>query len=183
MPIDQIGTAGIANGAIVAADLAAGVPTRSQLPAGCILQVVTSQYSTFTSSTAAIPLDNTPPQNTEGTEVLTATITPTSTTSKLVITAQTTMGVSIANWAIISLFQDSGVNAIAANTMYITTNTASAILPLTYSMTAGTTNATTFRLRYGPGTGATTTAYINGSSSALFNGTLYTTLTITEVAA
>lgn len=76
MAIDQIGTAGIANGAVVAADLAAGVPTRSQLPAGCILQVVQGIFSTQTSTTSTTFINT----------GLTATITPTTATSKILAT-------------------------------------------------------------------------------------------------
>lgn len=161
--------------------LASGVPTRAQLPAGSVLQVVHAQSGTFASTTSIIPIDNTIPQNTEGTEFLTASITPTSATSILLITVTSFFGTSPGNWLLAALFQDSIVNALATAVTYMPTNTAGATTSLAYSMTAGSTNATTFKLRYGPGTAGT--CYINGSTVGFANGTLRTTITITEIAA
>ncbi len=171
MPIDRIPSAA----------LESGVPTRSQLPAGSVLQVVQSQSASFSSTTTVIPLDNTAPQITEGTEFLTATITPTSATSRLKIDVVINLSASPANWVCAAVFQDSTVNALASSITYIGINTASAVVPISYIMTAGTTSATTFRLRYGPGGAGT--CYVNGSNIPLFNNTSHTSLTVTEIAA
>lgn len=54
MPIDRIITASIQDGAVVAADLAAGVPTRAQLPSGSVLQVQALQWSTQSKRTGSL---------------------------------------------------------------------------------------------------------------------------------
>ena len=68
MPIDQI----------TSASLASGVPTRAQLPAGCVLQVVssTAQGGLTSTSTSYVDITN-----------ATVTITPTAATSKILVLA------------------------------------------------------------------------------------------------
>lgn len=166
---------------IPAVGLSSGVPTRAQLPAGSVLQVVHAQSASFSSTTSVIPIDNTIPQNTEGAEFLTASITPTSATSTLLITVNTFLSPNTTNWVLAALFQDSIVNALATTVTYMLTAGGGTVVSLAYSMTAGTTSTTTFRLRYGPGSAGT--CAINGTSGGIFNGTLRTTITITEVAA
>ena len=166
---------------IVSASLDTGAPARGNLPAGSVLQVVNVQTAAFTSSTAIIPLDNTIPQNTEGTQLFTLDITPTSTTSKLKIDVVLHAGVSVGAWCSLAVFQDSNVNAIAATSSYMSQAGGAIAVPLTYFMASGTTSTTTFKLRYGPNTG---TMGINGNNTTnFFNGTLFTSMTITEIAA
>ncbi len=160
--------------------LASNAISSSLLPSGSVVQVVNSQSTTYTSSTAAIPIDNTIPQNTEGTEFLTATITPKSATNKLLIQFNGSIGASPAAWAIAALFQDSTVNAICASVTYIDSNTAATTIPLTYFMTAGTTSATTFKIRMGLGSG---TIYVNGTSTPFMGGVSVISLTIMEIVA
>ena len=74
MPISQINTNSIANGAVVAADLAAGA-ARANFGAGAVLQVVNATYSVQTSTTSS----------SFGDTGLSASITPTSATSKILI--------------------------------------------------------------------------------------------------
>ena len=73
MPISQITADSIATSAVTSTKLSGGVPTRSQLPAGCILQVVQGIILTQTSTTSTSYI----------TTGLTATITPTSATNKI----------------------------------------------------------------------------------------------------
>lgn len=160
--------------------LASNAITSSLLPAGSIVQVVSSQSATYSSSTAVIPPDNTIPQNTEGTEYINATITPKSATNKLLIQFNGFVGTSPAAWITAGLFQDSTANAICATVTYIDSNTATTTIPLTYFMTAGTTSATTFKIRMGIGSG---TLYVNGSNTGLMGGVAVINLTIMEIAA
>ena len=74
MPISQINTNSIANGAVVAADLAAGA-ARANFGAGAVLQVVNATLSTQTDFTTTAYVDT----------GLTATITPSSTSSKILV--------------------------------------------------------------------------------------------------
>lgn len=156
-------------------------PQVEMLPTGTVLQVVNVQTGALSSSATSMPLDNTIPQNTEGTELFTLSITPKSATSKLLIQVVVQTASSPANWLLLALFQDSTANAIASTAIYNTTNTGASCMPLNYYMTSGTTSATTFKLRYGQGGGGT--MYINGSTSQLLGGSLISSMTITEIAA
>jgi hypothetical protein len=73
MPIDQI----------TSASLASGVPTRAQLPAGSVLQVVSAGTSSEVFTTA---------QNTWVSSGLSATITPSSANSRILILASQNIG-------------------------------------------------------------------------------------------
>ena len=147
---------------------------------GNVIQVVNVQSGSYTSSTGTFPFDNTIPQNTEGTELFTVSITPTSSASKLFIQAVACLGNSAGDWMTIALFQDSTANSLAANLAYQATATGTLMMPLHYYMTAGTTSSTTFKIRYGSN-GSTT--YVNGNSSAKYGGVLISSLTVMEIAA
>jgi hypothetical protein len=170
MPLSQINSA----------SLATGVPARTNMPVGSVLQVVNVQTGAFFTGTTVIPVDNTIPQNTEGTQLFTLDITPTSATSKLKIDIVICAGISSSNWVSIALFQDSTVNALATMSSYISTSGASVTVPLTYYMTSGTTSTITFKLRFGP---LASTMGINGTTTQLFGGSQISSMTITEIAA
>ena len=155
------------------------VLTTTSPKAGNVIQVVNVQSGSFTSSTGLFPFDNTIPQNTEGTELFTVSITPTSASSKLFIQAVACLGNSSGDWMTIALFQDSTANALAANLSYQTVATGTLMMPVNYYMTAGTTSSTTFKIRYGSN-GSTT--YVNGNGSAKYGGVLISSLTVMEIA-
>ena len=97
-----------------------------------------------------IPLDNTIPQNSEGTELATLTITPQRSTSILEIEFRAySLGSSPGPTLSIALFQDSSANAIASSAEKIE-NAQKCNHTLSYRMEAGTTSATTFKIRAGP---------------------------------
>jgi hypothetical protein len=150
------------------------------LPAGSVVQVVNVQTGAFSSTTTVIPFDNTIPQNTEGAELFTLSITPKSATSKLLIVANMQMTLSGTGWPAIAIFQDSTASAIAATAGYVATSTGGISIPLTYYMTSGTTSSTTFKLRFGPNFG---TAYVNSlGASQVFGGVCISSMTISEIA-
>lgn len=145
--------------------------------------VQTANYTTtaVATGTTTIPHDDTIPQSTEGFEVMNLVFTPKSATNKLKITAIANASCSFAGsfTMIIALFQDSGTSAIATATsvgaasLYLTTPV------LVHYMTAGTTSATTFRLRLGSSSAGTTT--FNGQSGGRFFGGVYnSSITIEE---
>lgn len=155
----------------------------SNLPAGTIIQVVNVQDGTSASGTTLIPIDNTTPQNTEGTEFMSLAITPTSATNKLLITVNAFLAASVGSaWTNMALFQDSTVDAIASWAEYPTGAGAIGAASFNHYMTAGTTSATTFKFRAGLNTAGTT--YFNSNSGgAYFNGTSASSITIMEIAA
>lgn len=180
MPIAINGTGTITG--ITAGGLPDGIITRAEMGyAGAILQVVETSYSTAASTSSVIPLDSTIPQNTEGTQILSASITPTSASNKLLI--EVSLPFLDGNTGVVvysALFQDSTANAIAGGTNTTAGSGYTEALYYTHYMTAGTTSSTTFKVRYGPHSGV---AYINQRSDATtYGGVTAARLIISEIA-
>jgi hypothetical protein len=154
--------------------------------AGTVLQVVNADLNTFLSTTSTFPLDDTIPQNTEGAEILTCAITPTSATSKLIIDVVMNVANNVAvDISIIALFQDSTANALRASwSRTIAANNPVSAMVIKHYMTSGTTSATTFKVRGGGCTGNAGTFQINGGSGTRYlGGSLISSITIMEIAA
>jgi hypothetical protein len=147
---------------------------------GKLAQVVHAELTTVDTTTTTIPIDDTIPQNTEGKEFFTATITPTASDSTLIIEVVTYVTTSSGLNVVTALFQDSTASALAA----VLAPGSNGIIQnhkLIHKMTAGTTSATTFKVRCGPGAGTLT---INGSAGVRYmGGAMKSTITIWEVLA
>lgn len=158
------------------------VPT-NMLDTGAVVQVVNYQTGAVATGTTTIPLDDTIPQITEGTEFMTLAITPTSASNILQIDVVFNGSNSVgAGTLIAALFQDSTANAIACCAQVMANSSVMTHIRFSYRMTAGTTSSTTFRVRAGFSTAATVT--FNGATSArLFGGALASSITITEIKA
>jgi hypothetical protein len=146
-----------------------------------LIQVAHAERTTVgTTSSTSIPFDDTIPQSGEGTEFLTCAITPTSATNKLRIDVTAFVAVNALSNAIAALFQDATANALAAGFVVIHASGYAYCIHFTHIMDAGTTSATTFKLRCGPSNSAHVLT-INGSGgSRVFGGTMKSTITITE---
>jgi hypothetical protein len=164
-----------ANSLWIPGDVAAGGGSAN------LVQVVHAERTTVgTTSSTTIPGDDSIPQKTEGTEFLTCAITPTDAGNKLRIDVSTYVAVNALANAFAALFQDDTANALAAGMAVIPASGYVYCLQFTHVMDAGTTSATTFKLRAGPGN-STQVLTINGSGGSRFlGGTLKTTITITE---
>lgn len=147
---------------------------------GKLIQTVTTSTGAVATGTTTIPLDDTIPQNTEGNEYMTRSITPTSSSSLLCIQATANLSSTAgASNLSVALFQDSTANALAVVTKFMSNGNLNT-LNLTYWMTAGTTSATTFKIRAGSSAAGTTT--LNGVSSArLFGGVCFSNLSVMEL--
>jgi hypothetical protein len=147
-----------------------------------IAQYVEGESTTYATAGTAMPVDDTIPQNTEGNEIVTVTITPKSATSTLVIEADVTAsetGVASYLWAC-AVFVDTTASAIAAAGSTIATTDRLDRLEFKHTLSAGSTSARTYKLRCGGS--STTDIFINGdSSSRLFGGVNVTSLTVTEI--
>lgn len=104
-----------------------------------------------------IPADDTIPQNTEGDQYMTLSYTPQNTNNILEIVVSASLATLGATTATLALYQDSTANALAATATTITTVNQINNLTLQYSMTAGTTSATIFKVRMGPSSATTLT--------------------------
>ena len=143
-----------------------------------IQQIVNVQTSDASSGSWVIPLDNTIPQNTEGQEVMTLAITPKSATNKLMIEFDCMLAcIDAANYCIAALFKNNDADAlIAGSNDSDTTITGGITVNKKYYMTAGTTNAITFKVRVGSPSG---TVAFNGA----FGAAGISSMTITEIKA
>jgi hypothetical protein len=145
-----------------------------------VVQVVQTQTGAMSTTTTTIPFDDTIPQNTEGAEFMTLAITPTNTNNLLYIEVNTFATTTNAVFTVSALFQDTTASALAAVASFQPTSTAGQTVHLSHKMTAGTTSATTFKVRLGPHAASTLT--FNGQSGArMFGGVAASSITITAV--
>ena len=170
-----INTAGTINGA----SLVASTVDNTKVATGFVVQAVNTLSNAVATGTTLIPIDDTIPQITEGDQYMTLAITPKSATNILVIQVTVYMSNSAANDLIVALFQDSTANALAAASTYQGAATGRVTIPLTYTMTAGTTSSTTFRIRAG-GSAAGTTTFNGFSSARVFGAITKSSIVITE---
>lgn len=147
---------------------------------GFVVQVVAQNFNAVATTTTVLPFDDSIPQNTEGGEFMTITITPKSATNILIIEAKALVAIGTTTTAASgALFQDSTAGAIAADAAFIDTAANNRTLNIRHRMVAGTTSATTFKFRAGPNAAATLT--FNGRSSArLFGDITKSSMIITE---
>lgn len=147
-----------------------------------VVQVISVGDGGSAIGTTTIPMDDSIPQNTEGTQFLTATITPTNSVNRLMIDVTLYVSINTSSlWVIAALFQDNTASALTSATAWHGTNV-TGIIPISfhYSMVAGTTSATTFRVRAG-GSGSSTVTLNGVGGSRFLGGSMTSTITITEV--
>jgi len=145
---------------------------------GVIVQVVHVTDVTKKTGTTTVPLDDTIPTNTEGDEYMTLAITPTDAANILQIEAFAHINPNVINFLVGSLFQD----AVAAALVTAVETAAAAYytqLVIQHEMVAGTTSATTFKLRVG-GTNAGTLTFNGQAGARQFGGALTSWMRITE---
>lgn len=149
-----------------------------------VQQYVISTDNTVVANTSTIPYDDSIPQNTEGSQYLSVSITPKSATSKLIIKIEFNCTITdVTQFAVVALFQDSTAGALkATGAGFVSSGGAVSMEPvnLTYEMTSGTTSATTFKVRAGTGGGTQLT--MNGAGgSRLFGGSCISFISVTEI--
>jgi hypothetical protein len=162
------------------------VPTRlhlyraeTALP-GALVQEVQSVSGAVATGTTVVPNDDTIPQNTEGDEYLTATITPISATNLLEIEAMVNGSSNVAAASIIALFQDATAGALVAGSCENNVSTFADQLRIRFKKLSGASAATTFNVRAGPSSAGTFT--FNGAAAArLFGGVMASFLNIKEI--
>jgi hypothetical protein len=160
-------------------------PTAANALSGSVVQTVNTQTGAAASGSTTIPDDDTIPQNTEGDQYMSLAITPTNASNKLRIDVVAQFAHSAGYNIAAAIFQDSTANALAA--MYgpnVPNNNSDGMqIVFTHYMTAGTTSATTFKVRAGS-CGGSATLYFNGNSTGRkFGGVMASSITITEIKA
>lgn len=146
---------------------------------GNVAQVVNYQTGAVATGTTAIPFDDSVPQISEGSEVMTLAITPKSDANILKIDVVAHISQNQNAHCSAALFQDSTANALATTYFYTAASSIIGNLKFTYYMTAGTVSETTFKVRVGDSSGTTYT--FNGAGGARkYGGVLISSITITE---
>ena len=155
----------------------------SAMASGSILQVVNTQTGAMSTGTTQIPNDDTIPQITEGFEVMTRTITPSSTTNKLLINVVTHISASSDSIPTTALFVDSTADALACTFSHaFGLGNYPKVHNLNHYMTAGSTSELTFRVRVGFN-GSGTLTFNGRSGSRRRGGVAASSITIMEIAA
>tara|TARA_R110000803_G_scaffold27165_1_gene63595 strand:+ start:321 stop:962 length:642 start_codon:yes stop_codon:yes gene_type:complete len=149
---------------------------------GKLVQRVHVHTGAVATGTTNLLHDDSIPQITEGNEYMTLAITPTNASNVLFIEAQGVVASTAGTTEMcMALFQDSTAGALSAVGKLMDLANFEKILTLRHKMAAGTTSATTFRIRIGCNTGTNT---FNGKSSARrYGGVNNSFITITEISA
>jgi hypothetical protein len=173
------GTLGVTGAVTLSTKLAT-----TNLATGAVVQVKNVMDFNKVNGSTVMPEDDTIPQNNEGVEFLTLAITPTSATNKLKIEVHGFWNTQAQAWATMALFQDSTANALNAVTIIEIGSVNATVLTgtsLVHFMDAGTTSATTFKVRVGSKDAGNVT--MNGVNDARkFGGVMGSGITITEIA-
>ena len=146
-----------------------------------IVQIVYTFTGSVATGTTILPLDNTIPQNNEGNQYMTLAITPKNSSNKLRIRSAANLSGTTGNAQSIALFQDSTASALAANNGTPNLVSAQNMVMIDYTMTAGTTSSTTFKIRAG-GNAAETVTFNGITSSRVFGGVYNSFIIIEEYA-
>lgn len=167
--------------------------TAAQMPVGTVCARAYAEYATNASLSTVIPHDDTIPQITEGTEIVTASLTPKSITNRIRVTFSGQVnGVAgaVEQVAIVALFQDAAVDALFAKFASVmdTSGSSSNIaiergqsLDFVFEYVPATLSAITLRVRAGANAGS---IRFNGVVAARrYGGVSKATLTLEEIVA
>jgi hypothetical protein len=172
----------LTTGTLPIARVADGAVTNAKVADGAVVQVVSSTVATVTAVSAVIPSDDTVPQSTEGFELLTATITPNSSTNKVLVQfsgfcASPNTGFAASH----VLFRGS----TAINAMATSHSVANAFTPvfIQHLDAPASGSALTYSVRVGPSLGTVNLAYNSNGGTRRFGGAASAVLTLTEIKA
>jgi hypothetical protein len=177
---DSVETAKIKDANVTTAKLADASITSAKVSTGLMGKVVTTEYGTWSGYNVTMPY-LTVPGIANGTQILSAAISPTSSTDKIL--ARVVVPVLSANAAdsvVVALFRGSVCIGMTA----VTIGVAGWSLPCSIEVldSPATTSSTTYSVRFGP-VGANY-AYVNGSNVAAWGGgAVKCSLVLTEVKA
>jgi len=153
-----------------------GAIVADDLPAGTVLNAKFYESSTEYEINGIIPLDPTIPQNGEGQQIISGTITPSKTTSKI-------LGILSLNGdgtttSVFAAFRNLVADAISST--WVQKISDSSLVAFQFIDSPTTTSSVTYTIRCGPGT--TGTLWINKSSAgSLLGGSNKITLTLLEI--
>lgn len=158
-----------------------GLYVNGALATNVIVDRAYTSYATNAALSTTIPADDTIPTNIEGTEIMTASITPKSATNRVRITVTLWGSATATTLMIAALYKDSGAAALAVSCGVAGSVSVPGCWTFIYEEVPGDTSAHTYKIRVG---GSTGTIRLNGTTSArLFGGVGICTMIIEEIAA
>jgi hypothetical protein len=160
-----------------------GVLPLANLPTGLTLQSAYSAYATCTSLSTTIPYDDTIPQNTEGTLILTAALVVKSATNRVRVRFQGPAGLNggAGDSICIALFRNSTANALAANFFRLPDGNGTYATALEFEDVPGAATTQTYNIRVGANVQAVS---MNGpAATRRGGGTSVCTLVLEEISA
>jgi hypothetical protein len=172
---------GATNGHVLTVDSAEATGVKwAAAGGGKVAQVAVTTTNTAATTTTIMPADNTIPQNTEGAEFMTVTITPTNASSTLIIEFDSWGSASTGLALVFAFFQDSTADAIGAKTVSMSANLAYPIAGKIV-VSAGSTSSRTYKVRFGPSISGTATLLRTNTTANFFDTVDYANLTVTEI--
>jgi hypothetical protein len=170
----------VADNEITTAKILNANVTPAKLADGAVVQVIGSATSAHGTFSTALPFDDTVPTNTEGSEVIAASITPLSATNKVLVAANIYFTPNSDVVFGVALFR--GTTCIFASAIAQTGQNYPAPLNIQFLDSPATATATTYSVRIGAT--LANTFYINGNSTGRrFGATPKTSITLTEIKA
>jgi hypothetical protein len=147
-----------------------------------LLQSIYAEYLGSAGLAVVIPADNTIPQNTEGTQIITANITPTTIGNRIRATFRGFAGGNQLNAvATVALFRDAIANALTAAGILINTGGATNHLTMTFEETVASLALRTYAVRAGPSVNLMQFNANNLTTNQLYGGVARATLTLDEL--
>jgi hypothetical protein len=144
-----------------------------------VQQQVYAQNGAYAAVTGNIPADDTIPQITEGTQVLSCAITPRSATSTLRIDVTVNFGGNAQPSACAALFRDAVADALAVGTHSPGDDSTMNSIQFTHFVSSTATSSTTFTVRLGWSSGS---GGFNGSGGGRkYGGVCASSISITEI--
>lgn len=149
---------------------------------GSLVQSRFKKETTLNTLSAQIPFTDSIPQITNGSEVISDSITPSLSTNKIRIKCSIPISSDYENTIAVALFRDSNANAIAANAQDIFISNTPHNIVLEHEDSPSTTSQLTYSIRIGSEEECIMT--INGvDGMRRFGGTMGVTMTLEEVTA
>jgi hypothetical protein len=146
---------------------------------GAVIQSTYGTYSAYGNLTTLIPADDTIPQNTEGTQIISLSFTPRFANSRMVLRFSGGVSLSAVGNFAVAIFRDPGVNAINAAMFRCDTVGAMTSAVIIAIDSPATTSTITYTVRAGPT--AASTLHFNGGGARFFGGVFTTILEAQEV--
>jgi hypothetical protein len=157
-------------------------PTRDDdIPAGSIIGSAYAVYTTHTALVSIIPHDNSIPQPSEGTQILSTTLTPKSASNRVRVRFSG-FGSASGNIPIVAFLSIDGGAAVQAVSVYGTSAGQTQHIGFEFEYVPGDTAPHTYSVRVGPGSSGN--VRMNGTTTIrVFGGAAASTLTVEEIKA